>query len=115
MELLLGHIITAFSIVARSQGEAYLSMGLAALALHDGIGFMLDERRAGYALTSLAKAALRVREQNAASFAGVSELAYVLMERCFGPDRTEELLGKWKRQAPTLQEVRKMKLRGDLP
>ena len=96
------------SIVARSQGEVYLGMGLAALALHDSVGFMLDAQRAGYALTSLAKSALRVREQSATSSSTIPESTYVLMERVRGPEQAEELLGKYVRRTSEIQEARNL-------
>jgi hypothetical protein len=92
----LGSAIRAFlnehSQIARNGGEAYLSLGLAALALHDGVGYALDDRRAGYALTSVAKAALDVRQQSQASAGEVPEIAYLLMERVAGADAAEEHL-----------------------
>jgi hypothetical protein len=96
------------SLIARHGGEAYLGVGLSALALHDGIGFVLDTRRAEYALTSLAKAALILRKQSAAASGIIPEASYVLMERLIGPGGATGRLGNLKGSMLRLEEVREL-------
>lgn len=73
--------LTEFSVVARSVGESTLALGLSALALHDGVGYALDRKKAQYALLGLVKAAIDVRRQNQDTDGRVPETAAVLMER----------------------------------
>ncbi|WP_328978015.1 SIR2 family protein [Streptomyces canus] len=99
--------LVEFSIVTRNEGNAQTSAGLAALALHDSTGASLDERRAGYALVSLAKASAQVRAQSSSnSMASVPELCYALLEFIKGPDHPREHL--LTRNEQLLSEARKL-------
>lgn len=83
--------LVEYSHVAQRKGEPYLGMGLAALAISDGLGLTLDAKRASFALTSLVHAGLRVRAQNAEAAGIVPEYSYVLMERAFRAEAEEHL------------------------
>ncbi|MFF9115656.1 SIR2 family protein [Streptomyces massasporeus] len=99
--------LVEFSIVMRNEGNAQTSAGLAALALHDSTGAGLDERRAGYALVSLAKASAQVRTQSGgSSMVTVPEICYALLEHVKGPQHPRDHLSVHNVQL--LSEARKL-------
>lgn len=109
-----GGAIRAFLVessqVASSTGAAQLGVGLSALALHDGIGFNLDERRAQYALVRLAKSARSLELQNASAAPGLIAAASVALERLIGIEQAWRFLAAIKQDAITdnLGLVRKL-------
>ena len=66
---------------ARALGQPQLALGLAAVALSDGIGFSLASRTTSYALSSVANAAKSLRSQTQASQDVVAEIAAVVNQR----------------------------------
>ncbi|MFR0353350.1 SIR2 family protein [Streptomyces sediminimaris] len=110
--------LVEFSISMRDEGHAQTSAGLAALALDDRIGFYLDGSRAGYALVSLAKSALRLNAQTGGTTtAEVPEMCYVLLELIRSKEEAQRFLGPVRTQLRILEEYRSLspiKLSGKL-
>jgi hypothetical protein len=55
--------LSEYSVIARACAEPALAIGLAALALHDGVGYTVDEEQASYALGSVSKSAAMLNRQ----------------------------------------------------
>ncbi|WP_055490505.1 SIR2 family protein [Streptomyces sp. TP-A0356] len=101
--------LVEFSNCMRDDGHAQTSAGLAALALDDRVGFRLDSSRAGYALVSLAKSALRLNAQTGRAAANdTPEIAYVLLQRIRGEDEAEKFLGTIRTRLAPLDEFRRL-------
>jgi hypothetical protein len=84
-----------YSIIARSMGEAQQALGLAALSLLDGVGFMLEMGDASLALLRVCEAALDIRNQNRRSAGTIPEMTYVLSERI---NRSDEQVRQFARK-----------------
>lgn len=98
-----------FSIAERNEGQAQTATGLAAISLDDRIGFSLDVSRAGYALVSLAKAALNLRSQTRSRQANqVPEICYVLLGRVEGEHIAGRHLGIFRRQMQSVEEIERL-------
>jgi hypothetical protein len=67
--------LNEYAQVVGKNHQPQLALGLAALSLHDGVGFRLDEKRAGYSLLTVLKFALQLRQQNPAIVGDIPELA----------------------------------------
>lgn len=98
-----GAAIRAFLVeashVTSTTGAEQLAVGLSALALHDGIGFYLDQRRAQYALVRLAKSAVGLRTQSSSATPGLIAAAVVALERLIGVDTASRFLLSVQRSA----------------
>jgi len=99
---------TEFSVISRDQGEAYVAVGLAALALADGVGYHLDAKRAGYALTSLGRSAHIVAGQRASLVGALPALTYVCMERVTSRAEASRFLGREGSYVGDVNEIRKL-------
>ncbi|GHD91368.1 P-loop NTPase [Streptomyces naganishii] len=98
--------LVEFSNCMRDEGHAQTAAGLAALALDDRVGFRLDGSRAGYALVSLAKSALKLNAQtNMTGTGDAAGISYVLLERIRGEDEADRFLGS-VRTRTSLDEFR---------
>ncbi|MEU9533629.1 SIR2 family protein [Streptomyces sp. NPDC048213] len=79
--------LVEFSISLRDEGEVQTSAGLAALALDDRLGYALVEKRAGYALASLARSAAALNAQTGGQTTkDAPALCSILLERVRGEE-----------------------------
>ncbi|MEV6739206.1 SIR2 family protein [Streptomyces sp. NPDC051104] len=100
--------LVEFSNCMRDE-HAQTSSGLAALALDDRVGFRLDSTRAGYALVSLGKSALKLNAQTGTgATSDAPEISYILLERIRGEYEAEQFLGVIRTRLTPLEEFRSL-------
>ncbi|MER7968223.1 SIR2 family protein [Streptomyces sp. NPDC096080] len=99
--------LVEFSISLRNEGEAQTSVGLAALAMDDQVGYALDEDRAGYALVSLARSVAVLNTQRGdAATKDAPALCAILLERVRGEENASKYLSRYR--PPTHHELRQL-------